>query len=70
VDEPECGSGDTQGQWRRQNPGLVGTNIPAFWKPALPAEDQYQKKSVGYVLMHHVYYRTNFSSGKNSCKWF
>jgi hypothetical protein len=28
---------------------------------------RFQKKSVNYILMHQVYYRTNFSSG-NGCK--
>jgi hypothetical protein len=50
VDETEGGSGETQGQWRRQNPGLLGTNIPAFRKPALPAEDQVPKKNLSTIF--------------------
>jgi len=39
-DAGDAASAAASGQWKRVNPGLVGTNIPIFQKPAFTAEEE------------------------------
>jgi hypothetical protein len=39
-DHDDDGDRELPGQWRRQDPGLVGSNLPPFQKKPVSAADQ------------------------------